>query len=121
MVGKSRASHTAVVDQDRRISRSPTDHDSIASSSDNGSQDDKDETEIELEKLVFGDDTGFRENLRPPKAESYEEEIRRESGDDPRTDVDLTALADGDVRGNVVCACPCAHQALSCSSWTLRL
>ena len=115
MVRKSKPPRNAVVDQDRTFSRSPADDDSNAPSSDHESQDEKDETEIELEKLVFGDDAGFRKNLRPPKAKSYGDEMSvgsesfEEHGSDQHDNEDLTALADADVGGSVVYARPCAY------------
>ena len=57
----------------------------------------KDKTELQLEKLVFGDDKGFREGL---KSFSKVENISHEhsSGDDQGSEeVDLAALNDADV------------------------
>lgn len=62
----------------------------------------KDETEVELEKLVFGDDAGFLEGLRSHGQEiarsdfSELEESEDVKGDD-REDEGLEGFADADV------------------------
>ena len=56
----------------------------------------KDETELELERLVFGDDEGFKRELgRHGATESGIESAEEEEEDEDR---ELDAVADADVR-----------------------
>ena len=62
----------------------------------------KDETELELEKLVFGDDAGFHDSLRDFKASNVLNVIREKSSDaqDANEDKDedeLERVKDSDV------------------------
>ena len=66
----------------------------------------KDETELELEKLVFGDDEGFREGLKSYRRDAGYLTSGREEGEDgddigsPQSETeeqDLDALEDADV------------------------
>ena len=65
----------------------------------------KDRIELDLEKLVFGDDIGFKENLKLQEQDySYDQSSEDErpvdllSWVDPNEDNNLEALADADVR-----------------------
>ena len=65
----------------------------------------KDQTELELEKLVFGDDAGFRKSLKLQEQDtshefssSDEEKAGLEEADASGQDDNLEALADADVR-----------------------
>ena len=61
----------------------------------------KDETELELEKLVFGDSSGFREELKafqkPQLSSSKEIALREEDDEDQEQGDQLSGVADADV------------------------
>ena len=64
----------------------------------------KDATEEELEKLVFGDDAGFRDGLRKHRRPGLKAVLKDEDehGEDPQDDFDddFTGLKDSEVRCN---------------------
>ncbi|KAI9668438.1 MAG: hypothetical protein M1831_001192 [Alyxoria varia] len=60
----------------------------------------KDETELELEKLVFGDSSGFREELKAfqkPQTSSSREIALREGDEDEEQEAQLQGVADADL------------------------
>lgn len=67
----------------------------------------KDETEVELEKLVFGDDAGFLEGLKSHRQEVARSEVDQleevAEGKDTSADEDegLEGIADADVKSSV--------------------
>ena len=63
----------------------------------------KDQTELELEKLVFGDDAGFKESLKPQEqgigyGSVFTEDIEQDGASGLDEADNLEALADNDVR-----------------------
>ena len=75
-----------------------------AESSDDAGNQGKDETELELERLIFGDDAGFREGLKLHRLgtpETVQEDHHKTGegvgGGSSREDEDLEALEDADV------------------------
>ena len=62
----------------------------------------KDETELELEKLVFGDEAGFHEGLRSHREGAFPTKLGVDTEDEEDTaqdkDQGLEGLDDGDVR-----------------------
>lgn len=86
--------------QESRQQPTPLIHDELSNASDSDKEIiEKDATELELEKLVFGDDAGFREGLRSYRqdaeiSESSEEEEEAEVGIGGE---DLEGVQDADV------------------------
>ena len=89
----------------------PSTHDELSEEADSLVQDnpmEKDQTELELEKLVFGDDKGFREGLGSYEWENGDVENgmgsakeNTASEDGVAEEQDFNALEDADVSRNV--------------------
>lgn len=73
----------------------------------------KDETEVELEKLVFGDDAGFHEGLRSYNEGAFPTQLEANAEDQQNTaqvsdeEQGLQGVEDEDVRALVMLLAPC--------------
>lgn len=84
----------------------PPTHDEFPGDGDHLNSDDpmaKDETEVELEKLVFGDCTGFLEGLKahrqaPARSDFEQLEVGEDADPDVEEDGGLEGIADADVK-----------------------